>query len=120
MNWDFISECQELSEPFIREFADRVNWGYISRDQILSEPFIREFADKVDWDRLKENDKLTGVDLNPLSYMKDMVSKIDLYNQGRSASEKKIESKRPSAPIKTDIKNFCRNLFLNKTSNRIK
>ena len=49
MNWNLISENQKLSEPFIREFKDKVNWFRISSYQKISEPFIREFHDKLDW-----------------------------------------------------------------------
>ena len=48
--WDYISARQQLSEDFMREFADKVDWKCISIFQHLSEAFIREFADKVDWD----------------------------------------------------------------------
>ena len=50
VNWEYISECQTLSESFIREFTDKVDWNYISKHQTLSESFIREFADRVNWD----------------------------------------------------------------------
>ena len=59
VDWDYISRCQKLNEPFIKEFADKVNWDYISRCQKLSEPFIKEFADKVDWDYIRRCQKLS-------------------------------------------------------------
>ena len=49
VDWYCISEYQHLSEDFIREFADKVNWCPISIYQHLSEEFIREFADRVNW-----------------------------------------------------------------------
>ena len=48
-NWSSVSQIRNLSEDFIRKFADNVDWFYISRSQKLSEDFIREFQDKVDW-----------------------------------------------------------------------
>ena len=48
VNWYYISLYQHLSEDFIREFANRVNWNAVSANQRLSEDFIREFKDKVD------------------------------------------------------------------------
>ena len=49
VDWDYISEFQNLSEDFIREHKDKVDWDYISVYQKLSEDFIREFQDMVDW-----------------------------------------------------------------------
>ena len=46
-DWKCISEKQNLSEDFIREFQDKVDWKYISKYQKLSEDFIREFQDKM-------------------------------------------------------------------------
>jgi hypothetical protein len=48
VDWKDISEYQQLSEDFIREFDDKVNWKIICENQQLSEDFIMEF---VDWDR---------------------------------------------------------------------
>ncbi len=48
-NWEFISVHLKLSEPFIKEFKDKVDWFYISIHQKLSEPFIKEFYNKVYW-----------------------------------------------------------------------
>jgi hypothetical protein len=42
VDWDLISEYQELSENFIREFKDKLNWEKIKLYQILSEDFILE------------------------------------------------------------------------------
>jgi len=49
LNWEDISYYQTLSEDFIREFKDYVDWENISSYQILSEDFIREFKDRVNW-----------------------------------------------------------------------
>ena len=52
--------CQEngrlpndISEDFIREFADRVDWELIYEYQSLSGEFIREFANRVDWNEFE-------------------------------------------------------------------
>jgi hypothetical protein len=37
--------CQDLSEDFIREFADKVDWTCISIYQDLSEEFRKEFQE---------------------------------------------------------------------------
>ena len=38
-------------EHVIRRFSDRVDWDLISEYQDLSEKFIREFKDKVNWEK---------------------------------------------------------------------
>lgn len=48
--WEFVGYNVELSEDFIRTFAEKVDWKSISFSQVLSEDFIREFHDKVAWD----------------------------------------------------------------------
>jgi hypothetical protein len=57
--WPSISKYQQLSEPFIREFHDKVYWPYISCFQQLSEDFIREFKDEVDWSFISQYQKLS-------------------------------------------------------------
>lgn len=59
VNWLPISKYQKLSESFIREFRDKVNWLLISIYQSLSEDFIREFQDKVDWYHISTRKKLS-------------------------------------------------------------
>ena len=49
LKWNEISKYQKLSEPFIKEFSDKVHWANISKYQKLSENFIKEFHDKVFW-----------------------------------------------------------------------
>jgi hypothetical protein len=44
IDWVYISRYQNLSEEFIKKFADKVDWWLVSDIQILSEEFIREFA----------------------------------------------------------------------------
>ena len=59
IDWVLISECQKLSEDFIREFRDRVDWWSISKYQKLSEDFIREFKARVDWECISWCQKLS-------------------------------------------------------------
>jgi hypothetical protein len=59
VDWEFVSEYQDLSEDFIREFKDKVDWYWISFRQILSEDFIREFQDKVNWNMVLTYQKLS-------------------------------------------------------------
>jgi len=42
-DWVKISEYQELSEDFIREYQDKLDWWNISQYQKLSEEFILEY-----------------------------------------------------------------------------
>ena len=59
VSWSNISYRQKLSEDFIREFKDKVSWSIISYYQKLSEDFIKEFQDKVDWDFISGHQKLS-------------------------------------------------------------
>jgi uncharacterized protein YnzC (UPF0291/DUF896 family) len=59
INWDEISENQNLSEEFIEKFKDKVYWERISRKQKLSEEFIEKFKDKVYWDVISVVQKLS-------------------------------------------------------------
>ena len=59
VDWNKISEKQTLSEDFIREFQDKVEWYRISTYQKLSEDFIREFKDKVNWNNILRNQRLS-------------------------------------------------------------
>jgi len=59
VDWTSISRNQRLSEDFIREFADKVGWYFISWFQNLSEDFIREFADEVDWTNISIHHELS-------------------------------------------------------------
>lgn len=56
--WRSLCE-RELSEDFMREYANYVDWFTISCTQTLSESFIEEFIDKVDWDNIKEHQTLS-------------------------------------------------------------
>ena len=68
-----ISECQKLSENFIRKFQDRVNWMYISTYQKLSEDFIREFQDNVHWLTISKNQKLSEC------FIREFQDKVKVY-----------------------------------------
>ncbi len=50
INWNWISQYQDLSEEFINKYYDKVNWDNISKYQTLSEKFIEEYRDYVNWD----------------------------------------------------------------------
>jgi hypothetical protein len=39
LDWDYISQFTELTEQFIEEFENKVNWDYIFDCQIISEDF---------------------------------------------------------------------------------
>jgi hypothetical protein len=43
-----VSTFQNLSEPFIREFKDKVDWEWISIYQTLSDLFIFEFINVLE------------------------------------------------------------------------
>ena len=58
-DWTKISEQENLSEDFIREFESKVNWRSISIYTTLSEDFIREFESKVDWIWISESQELS-------------------------------------------------------------
>ena len=66
--WEDISSSQKLSEPFIREFQDKVNWIWISICQKLSEDCIREFQDKVDWYWISKYQKLSNEFIEEFKY----------------------------------------------------
>ena len=87
---DQISVYQELSEEFIREFADRVDWQRISIYQRLSEGFIREFADRVDWLQISKYQELSD------EFIKEYYCNLyldELYDSWhrKSTDEKKLK-----------------------------
>lgn len=53
--WQAICSNQQLSENFIREFADKVDWVIVPMSVQLSEPFIEEFKDRLDMKMVSEN-----------------------------------------------------------------
>ena len=71
VDWESISWCQTLSEEFIREFKDEVYWSPISESQKLSESFIREFADMVFWDKISQHQVLSE------EFIREFADKVD-------------------------------------------
>lgn len=71
VQWNYISEYQELSEDFIREFQDEVNWRWVSEYQKLSESFIRKFRNKVDWTVISAYQKLSN------EFIEEFQDKVD-------------------------------------------
>lgn len=85
VNWMHISDCQTLSEDFIRKnycrldmyrivgnqqlgeklleelssTFDREKWVIISHHQVLSESFILKYEDKVNWHNISRNQMLS-------------------------------------------------------------
>lgn len=50
LEWDDISWYnQNLSEDFMREFRDKIDWYNASSEQTLGERFIKEMKYYVDW-----------------------------------------------------------------------
>jgi hypothetical protein len=72
INWETIS-YRPISEEFMRKFQDKLNWNLISYNQDMTEPFIIEFIDRLDVEGLLDNDNLT-MDKTQLRLL------LDLYN----------------------------------------
>lgn len=70
-SWDYVSMTEELSEDFIRKFANHVDWELISKYQKLSENFIREFSDRVCWNKI-----ITFQEIST-SFLKEFIGKVD-------------------------------------------
>ena len=85
--WDYISEYQKLSEPFIEKFKDKVDWDYISGYQKLSEPFIEKFKDKVNWSYISRCQKLSE------PFIKKFKKELDVETQRKKHTEKSYEEK---------------------------
>lgn len=49
LDWDIISECQQLPENFIDKMSNYVNWTWISKKQKLSKKFIVSHKDKINF-----------------------------------------------------------------------
>lgn len=56
LNWLHLSRHAQLSEQLIRDFQDRVDWPSISWFQTLSEPFIEAFAHRIDFTHLSRSE----------------------------------------------------------------
>lgn len=56
IDWGKIGKEQQLTEEFIREFADHLSWdgwdGICMRQRGWSIEFIREFVDYIDWEMI--------------------------------------------------------------------
>jgi hypothetical protein len=59
LNWDLISEHQNLNEEFIIDFQYFIKWESISIHQVLSESCIEMFKDKVSWTYISQYQKLS-------------------------------------------------------------
>ena len=70
-SWKSVSIHKDLTEDFIREFADKVDWGWISMYQYLSEDFIKESQHLVDWDWISEKQHLSEDFIREFAYKVD-------------------------------------------------
>lgn len=68
VEWHLIAS--PLSEPFIREFIDRLNIMSISRTQRLTYRFMRDFAEKLDW-------KYVSMKLLRHSFIREFQDRVD-------------------------------------------
>jgi hypothetical protein len=101
VNWFCISECQKLSEDFIREFQDRVNWIYISKYQKLSEQFIKEFEDKVDWHHIYGYQELSEEFIYELSFYMDTTIFKQYFIETSKISPKRLKELEKKNSIKS-------------------
>ena len=88
LDWGYISAYQHLSEDFIREFKDRVNWSLISKHQRLSEDFIREFKDRVNWSLISTYQHLSE------DFIWEFKDKVDMRFIADSWHYKSVEYKK--------------------------
>lgn len=62
-NWDYVFRHVQMSENFIREFADEITdfkgWGFILERQELREKFIKEIKENIDWRWIPRYQKLS-------------------------------------------------------------
>lgn len=63
--WNEISNRHDLTEDFIREFADNINWRVLSGSEnlVLSDEFLEEFSDKIVWPWISSYKRLELRDL---------------------------------------------------------
>jgi hypothetical protein len=106
-NWEYISMTEELSEDFIRKFANHVDWKLISKYQKLSESFIREFSDRVCWNKIIVFQKISD------DLLKEFIGKIDFeeFFKGTTIMGAKIlkfiaDNNHANDEIKTRVYNF--------------
>lgn len=57
LDWD-VMNYNIMTEDFIYQFADKVNWVKVSMRRHLSTKFARKFQDKLDWDTISINSSL--------------------------------------------------------------
>ena len=76
LDWGSISEYQKLSESFIEKYADRVDWDWISAVQTLSEAFIEKYSDKVDWKTISRSQTFSYLFFNE---NKDKIDVVNLF-----------------------------------------
>ena len=73
-SWKSVSIHKDLTEDFIREFADKVDWGWISMYQYLSEDFIKESQHFVDWSAISSYQHLSE------DFIREFAHKVDWDN----------------------------------------
>lgn len=49
VDWIYLWCHKQFSESFIRDMIQHVSWYHVCQYQALSESFIRDYCDKVDW-----------------------------------------------------------------------
>lgn len=59
MNWDLISNEQNLSEGFIKEYQEDLNWDIFSASQHMNYLFIHEYIDFLNIEQMKQNPHLS-------------------------------------------------------------
>lgn len=59
VSWRIVTRYCNLSEDFMRKYADLVDWVEASSYKTLSPEFIEEFKDKFDWSDLSQHCELS-------------------------------------------------------------
>jgi hypothetical protein len=73
INWNFISQFQNLSEEFIEKHSGKVHWYKISVYQNLSEKFIEKHLVEVNWAGISLCQELSE------QFIKKHIRKINFY-----------------------------------------
>ena len=60
LDWDLISEFQELDETFLYDYNEYLNWNLICIHQKLDSNLIDLFNNKVNWSLISRNQKLNN------------------------------------------------------------
>ena len=58
VNWDLITEFQNLSTKFINKYEDKLDWKIISKEQHMTLEFIIKNKTKIYWKVIPMNIKL--------------------------------------------------------------